>query len=467
MRKLFGTAGIRGRYLKEITPGLAYSIGLAVATYVGRGSIAVGGDGRLTTPVLKLAAAVGLMAAGADVADVGLIPLPTLAWYVSRHALSAGIYITASHNPPTDNGIKVFKSDGMEFLISDEEKIEEILAEENWRLADWSSVGTYDVISGAVSKYLEELSSKLAPVKKKKIPKVLIDSANGAASLTTPKLLKNLGAEVVSINSNIDGRFPGRYPEPRPDVLEPFIPVARDLGADVYLAHDGDGDRLAVVDPKTGFIKQDRIIALAAKYKLSLGKGKVVVSIDCGNAVREVVESLGGELIIVRLGKVHEGLARYSDAVIAAEPWKLIDPSWGPWIDGIYQAGLIIKLMMEEGKDISSLMSDIPNYPQARYSIRVPKEYKGSLYEALKEYLLSKAPESAEVLTIDGVRINYEDKSWVLVRMSGTEPKVRIYGEAQTVKQLEDIIGDLLRKAREYLKSKGIGELEFEGKLIP
>ena len=154
-----------------------------------------------------------------------------------------------------------------------------------------------------------------APVKKKKIPKVLIDSANGAASLTTPKLLKNLGAEVVSINSNIDGRFPGRYPEPRPDVLEPFIPVARDLGADVYLAHDGDGDRLAVVDPKTGFIKQDRIIALAAKYKLSLGKGKVVVSIDCGNALKDIVYELGGKLFLTKLGKTHEGLLKYGDVL--------------------------------------------------------------------------------------------------------------------------------------------------------
>ena len=355
----------------------------------------------------------------------------------------------------------------MEFLVSDEEKVEEILRKRSWELADWDSVGTYDVVGGAVSKYLEELSDKLSPVKKKRTAKVIIDSANGATSLATPKLLKNLGAEVISINSNIDGGFPGRQPEPRPDVLEPFIPVARDLGADVYLAHDGDGDRLAVVDPRTGFIKQDKVIALAAKYRLSLGGGKVVVSIDCGNAVREVVESLGGELVIVRLGKVHEGLTHYSDAVIAAEPWKLIDPSWGPWVDGIYQAGLIVKLMMEEGKDINSLMSDIPDYPQARYSIRVPEEHKEGLYEALKEFLLSKAPESAEVLTIDGVRVNYEDKSWVLVRMSGTEPKVRIYGEALTVKQLEEIISGLIHKAREYFKLRGIGELEFEGRLIP
>ena len=467
MRKLFGTAGIRGRYLKEITPELAYSIGLAVTAYAGRGTVAVSGDGRLTTPVLKLAASVGLMAAGANVTDIGLAPLPTLAWYVSRHAVSAGIYITASHNPPTDNGIKLFRGDGMEFLVSDEEKVEEILRKRSWELADWDSVGTYDVVGGAVIKYLEELSSKLSPVRKRKTAKVIIDSANGATSLATPKLLKNLGAEVISINSNIDGRFPGRHPEPRPDVLEPFIPVARDLGADVYLAHDGDGDRLAVVDPRTGFIKQDRVIALAAKYRLSLGRGRVVVSIDCGNAVREVVESLGGELVIVRLGKVHEGLTHYSDAVIAAEPWKLIDPSWGPWVDGIYQAGLIVKLMMEEGKNINSLMSDIPDYPQARYSIRVPEEHKEGLYEALKEFLLSKAPESAEVLTIDGVRVNYEDKSWVLVRMSGTEPKVRIYGEALTVKQLEEIISGLIHKAREYFKLRGIGELEFEGRLIP
>ncbi|MCD6428682.1 MAG: phosphoglucomutase [Desulfurococcales archaeon] len=438
-----------------------------MATYVSGGSIAVGGDGRLTTPLLKLAVSVGLMAAGADVVDAGLVPLPALAWYVSRHRCSAGVYVTASHNPPTDNGIKVFKSNGMEFLISDEEKVEEIVAGRSWRFADWDSVGTYEVAGEVISEYLEELGSALAPEEVRRIPKVLVDTANGAASLTTPKLLKDLGADVVSINSNIDGRFPGRCPEPRPDVLEPFTPVAKGLGADVYLAHDGDGDRLAVVDPKAGFIKQDRLIALIAKYKLSSARGKVVVSVDCGNAVKDVVESMGGELVVVKLGKVHEGLAKHGSAVIAAEPWKLIDPSWGPWIDGVYQAGLLVKLMIEEGKDIHALMSEIPNYPQARYSIRVPKEQKEGLYEALREYLLSQAPESAEVLTIDGVRINYEDKSWVLVRVSGTEPKVRIYGEALTVKKLEHMVNELLSKAREYLRSKGIEEPEIEGKIIP
>ncbi len=467
MRRLFGTAGIRGRYLEEVTPELAYNIGLAVATYVNGDSIAVGGDGRLTTPLLKLATSVGLMAAGADVVDVGLVPLPTLAWYVNRHRCSAGVYVTASHNPPTDNGIKVFRSDGMEFLISDEERIEEIIARKSWRLADWDSVGTYEVAGEVISKYLEELSSALEPKEVRKVPKVLVDTANGAASLTTPKLLKNLGADVVSINSNIDGRFPGRCPEPRPDVLEPFIPVAKELSADIYLAHDGDGDRLAVVDPRAGFIKQDRLIALIAKYKLSSARGKVVVSIDCGNAVKDVVESMGGELVIVRLGKVHEGLAKHGNAVIAAEPWKLIDPLWGPWIDGVYQAGLLVKLMIEEGKDIHALMSEVPDYPQARYSIRVPKEHKEGLYNVLKEYLLSQVPESAEVLTIDGVRINYEDKSWILVRMSGTEPKVRIYGEAPTAKKLEFMVNELLSKAREYLRSRGIREHEVEGKIIP
>ena len=123
--------------------------------------------------------------------------------------------------------------------------------------------------------------------------------------------------------------------------------------------------------------------------------------------------------------------------------------------------------MMEEGKDIHALMSEVPNYPQARYSIRVPKEHREGLYSALRDYLLSQAPESAEVLTIDGVRINYEDKSWILVRMSGTEPKVRIYGEALAVKKLERMVNELLSRAIEYLRSKGVREPEIEGKIIP
>ncbi len=466
--RLFGTAGIRGRYLSKITPELAFQVGAAVATYLNASKIVVGGDGRLTTPLLKLAASAGLMSAGSDVIDVGLVPLPVLAWSVRRYDCDGGIYVTASHNPPTDNGLKVFDRKGMEFTQSMERELEHIIAESTWKRADWDSVGTHLNQASPLPDYINELIEFLKPVKVSLTPKVLIDTANGAPSLATPQVLKSLGSKVVTLNANIDGRFPGRAPEPRPDVLEPYLPIARDLGAHVFFAHDGDGDRLAVLDPVKGFIKQDRVIALIAKYRLSIKKGTVVVSIDVGNTVRDVVNEAGGNLAVVRLGKIHEGLLQHSDALIAAEPWKLIDPSWGVWIDGIYQAALITKLMMEEGKSIGELMRQIPDYPQARYSLKMDERFRDEVYEHLVGKLHDLMRPGAKVTELDGVRIDFPDKSWILIRKSGTEArKIRIYSESADVGRLKELVEELIKHARDYLLLKGSSDIEVEGKIIP
>jgi len=282
-------------------------------------------------------------------------------------------------------------------------------------------------------------------------------------------VLKDIGAGVFTFNANVDGRFPGRYPEPRADVLEPLLPAARALGADVFLAHDGDGDRLAVLDPVKGFVKQDRVIALLAKWKLSESRGTVIVSIDVGRAVRDVVESMGGRLKVVRLGKLHEGLLETPDAVMAAEPWKFIDPSWGKWIDGVYQAATIVRMMAEEGRTIGELLEDIPDYPQARVSIRMPKEVRDRVYEVIAEELAATAPEGSEVTTIDGVRVDYPDGSWILLRKSGTEPKIRIYGEAPTMEELRRAVEGLETAVVRLAKQFGVGEsaIEVTGSVKP
>ncbi|MEM1680809.1 MAG: hypothetical protein QXT01_01040 [Sulfolobales archaeon] len=463
---LFGTSGIRGIYGSEITPELMLKLGLSIASYLkSRGKVLVGGDCRLTTQVLKTSLISGLMAGGLDVVDSGMLPLPVLNYGIVRHSFSGGAYITASHNPPEYNGVKIFDRYGVELRSEDEALIEDIIRSNAYTYSEWCSVGQYSTLDYLIDEYVEELSSRLMPRRNMRKVKVVVDTANCTTSLVSPKILVNLGAEVLTLNSYTDGRFPGREAEPRPDVLAPYLNAVKDLNVDVFLAHDGDGDRLAVVDPLEGFIKQDRLIALLFKYKLLEGGGKVVASIDCGNSVREVVERYGGELIISKLGKIHEALLSHK-AVIAAEPWKLIDPSWGYWIDSIYQAGLIVKMMIEEGKTLRQLMEDIPNYPQARYSIKVPTTLKLDLYRCLREYLEREAVGKATTTDIDGFRVDYYDGSWILVRPSGTEPKVRIYGEAKRAGKLKELLDNLLSVCSEFLHSKGV-RLEVDGSFIP
>lgn len=466
-RRIFGTAGVRGRYLSEVSPEMFSSLGASLATYLKARKSVIGGDGRLTTSVLKSSLTVGLLAAGCDVIDVGLVPLPVLAWSTRHLSGDLGAYVTASHNPPHDNGLKVFYGSGMELLEGDELGVEDVFLSKGWRLVDWNEVGVLTTASHVVNDYMHELLSRLGEVRGAFKPKVLIDTANGAASIVTPKVLVSVGAQVITLNSDIDGRFPGRYPEPRPDVLEPFMSVAKSLNVDVFLAHDGDGDRLAVLSPTSGFAKQDRIIALLAKHVLSERRGTVVVSVDVGNSVKDVVESVGGRLVITKLGATHTGILNYPDVVMTAEPWKFIDPRWGPWVDGIYQATTLVRIMIDEGKNIDELLSDIPNYPQARVSVEVPKDLRDEVYDAVCAKLLEWRTPKSEVLTLDGLRIDYEDRSWILVRKSGTEPKIRIYGESIRYEDLKSRVDMLLKEIHKALEKRGVHELRVDGKIIP
>lgn len=466
-KRLFGTAGVRGRYLVEVSPEAFLHLGAAVATYFRARKSVVGGDGRLTTPVLKSSLVTGLLASGSDVIDVGLVPLPILAWGTRFLRGDLGIYVTASHNPPQDNGLKAFYGTGMEILEKDEFGIEELYLSKEWVFVDWDAAGAYASATHIAREYMAELLSRLCVEGKRNRIRVLIDTANGAASLATPKILTELGAHVFTLNSNVDGRFPGRHPEPRPDILEPLLPIARELGVDVFLAHDGDGDRLAVLSPVKGFIKQDRVIALLAKEILSVKRGTVVVSIDVGNAVKEVVEAAGGKLAMTKLGATHTGILEHPDVVMTAEPWKFIDPGWGPWVDGVYQAAFLVKLMIERGSNIDALLRDIPDYPQARISIEVPKELKEEVYDNIKTKLLEWRTPDSEILTVDGLRVNYVDRSWLLVRKSGTEPKIRIYGESTTYEDLKKRVDTLVIEANRTLKKHGLREVRVDGKIIP
>jgi phosphoglucosamine mutase len=458
-RKLFGTAGIRGRYLEKIRPGLAYDVGLAVAAHVGgRGTVTIAHDIRTTGPLLALSAGSGIMSGGVDAVFLGMVPTPVLAFSVPHTNSRAGIMITASHNPPPDNGIKVFQYNGMEYTEKMEEELERIMEIKSRFHASWDQVGRLIDAREVGEDYVERVLGMMKPKTVKYTPRILIDCSNGAASNFTPRILRMMGAKVFSTNCHPDGYFPGHEPEPRQDVLQPLLQLASPLNADVVLAHDGDADRLSALTLSRGFIKQDLLIALYAMVKLREGKGSIIVSVDVGNSVTDVVEKYGGRIVRSKLGKIHEKLLEHPGALLAAEPWKLIDPSWGLWVDGIYQAALITKLMMEEGVSLDKLLESIPSYPWARISIPLieDSEKKYEYYDALREELLSRMSTYTRIDEIDGVRLEFDDGSWVLLRVSGTEPKIRFYGEAKERSRMKELLDEIIRMAKEVSERTGV-----------
>lgn len=458
MPRLFGTAGIRKVYPSEVNGVLAYKLGLAVAEVVGGSGVGfVVHDTRVTSPALSLAFMSGLMAGGVSAGYIGVAPTPVAAYASMWHGV-VGASITASHNPPEYNGFKFYDKDGYEFTRLLEEKIEGML--DSIVEKPWNQAKDFFYAKEIVDEYVDDITSRLEPEEKKWSPRIVVDLANGAAYRVTPSIVRALGGRVITVNANPDGYFPGRSPEPRKDVLEKMLPLYSSVEPAVILAHDGDADRLAVLSPRKGFIRQDRVLAFYAALRLRERKGLIVVSIDTGRVVDYVAEKYGGHVERYVLGKTHERVRELGaeNIVIAGEPWKLIDPAWGPWVDGVWQVGLITKTIIEEGKTFDEILDemDIPDYPWDRRSYYIePVNLRDRVYEVIVEELKSILGEPEKIITIDGYRFEYNDGSWVLVRKSGTEPKIRLYAEAQDRSRLKEIIEVFEKKLVEVTKKTG------------
>ncbi|WP_456326261.1 phosphoglucosamine mutase [Palaeococcus sp. (in: euryarchaeotes)] len=433
--RLFGTAGIRGPIESKVTPELALNVGKAVGTYVKSGVVVIGRDARTSSIMLENAIVSGLLSTGVDVIRLGLIPTPMLAWATNKLG-NAGIMITASHNPPSDNGIKVFNEKGIEFFLEQEKELEEIIFSRSYKKAKWDEIG-YVVDRELKNDYINAL---LDYVDHETKLKVLLDMGNGAGSVITPYLLRKMGAKVVTLNAQTDGHFPGRKSEPRYENIAYLSNLVRDLGMDLAIAQDGDADRIAVFDEKGNYIEEDTLIALFAKLYAEENKGgNIVVSINTSFRIDRVVEEAGGKVYRVPLGQLHDGIKRYG-AIFASEPWKFIHPRFGLWIDSFVTIGLLLKIIDKEGKPLSEIVADIPRYYLVKKNVKCPDELKPKVMETVKERLQEALKnEVEEVLTISGIRLNLEDGSWVLVRPSGTEPKIRVVVEGISEKRKEEL----------------------------
>jgi len=415
--QLFGTSGIR-RLADEELIQLALKVGLVVGEACP--SVAVGCDTRTSSQAMKHALLSGLLSAGSRCCDVGVVPLPTLA-YAARE-FGAGAMITASHNPPEYNGIKLVNPDGSAFDSQQRKQIEEAVLAESFTAASWEKIES----GGALSKAIEEhiagiLHNFPTPLKLK----VVVDSGCGAASLVTPELLRKLGCEVVAMNCYPSGFFP-RHVEPTEANLGDLMQATREFGADLGIAHDGDADRMMAVDDKGRFVAGDRLLVLFAR---EVGAKDVVTTVDASMSIDEA----GFKVARTRVGDtyVSEELRKGGD--FGGEPsgsWIFPDISLCP--DGIYAAAQIAAIASQQ--KLSQLIDNIPHYPLLRGSI----DSQGVVMSELEKRLLAMKPLS--VSDIDGTRLDFED-GWLLIRASGTEPKIRVTAEAKSearVRQLYD-----------------------------
>ena len=426
--RLFGTNGVRGVVNKDMNVRLAMDLGKAIGTFMG-GRVAIGNDPRTSADMIKSAVSSGLMSAGAEVIDIGMVPTPVVQFYVKENALAGGVMITASHNPPEFNGIKCVDSDGTEMPRHKEEEIERIYFSKSFSSQDWMNVGTLHRATGAAAPYLRSVMSlvDVEAIRSAGLSAVL-DCANGAGSITTPRLLDDLNVRAITLNSNPQGTFPGHPSEPVEAHLQDLISLVKASGADLGIAHDGDADRTIFIDDKGRYLYGDKTLAIVAEHMVrENGGGIVVTPVSSSMAVEDVVRRAGGEVLYTRVGApiVARKMIEVGAVFGGEENGGLIFPLHQYCRDGAMTVAKLLEIIAAEGP-LSDLADGIPQYCQDKRKIACPNEKKESILDALVEHYRGE-----RVDTTDGVKIWFEG-GWTLVRPSGTEPLFRIYTEAKS-----------------------------------
>lgn len=426
--KFFGSSGIRGIVNSKITPDLALKVGKALGMQYSK--VIIGRDPRPSGQMVVSGLNAGLTASGADVYDAGMLSTPSLAYAAREY--DCGIMVTASHNPAPYNGIKLWNPDGSAFDTG-QMKVTEEGIESDIQLPGWDCVGSIYEHRGAVKSHIEHILKKVG---RKHHSKVVIDCANGAACNTTPYLLKEMGCQVITLNSNPDGSFPAHDPEPTEENFANLGELVRKTGADMGIAHDGDGDRMVAFDSEGCYLSGDMLLSIfASRYSDS-----VVVPVNASM----VLDELTKKVVRTKVGDVYvaEELKRQG-AQFGGEPsgtWIFPEMSFAP--DAIYAAALLV--CMNEERDLSEARKTMPTYPGRRRAITV--EDNASVMNCLLE-LYRNTYDIDSLNTVDGIRVQHND-GWALTRASGTEPKIRITAEAKD----ESVLDRIFNEANELLK---------------
>ena len=426
---MFGTSGIRGPIGETVTAALALSVGRAVgSTDIDRAVI--GRDPRHSGEILSDAVSAGLRECGVDVIDIGLAATPTIARSVAWRGADTGISVTASHNPPADNGLKLWQPTGQAFDESRRAEITGRVEAENYDLATWDGIGNERSWDGATERHAEALVDASTEVSD---CSVVVDIGTGAGGVTATALHR-LGCAVETINAQPDGSFPARPSEPTEETLTSLRAQVATTDADLGVAHDGDADRLVAVDETGRFVSGDRLLALFAREAVSRGD-EVAAPVNTSLAVDDTLEPLGASVTRTRVGDVHVAERATSETVVfGGEPsgaWIWPDETLCP--DGPLAACKLAELVDEAGP-LSSLLEAVERYPIRRESIET--DAKGTRMSQVRDHVVAAYD---DITTIDGVRIGFDD-GWVLIRASGTQPLIRLTAEARDPDRADDLL---------------------------
>lgn len=438
LSKLFGSSGVRGLVNVDLTPVLAAQIGMAVSAFSKANKVLVARDTRSSGAMLANALVSGLLSGGANVKDMGILPTPVLAFLTRRLDAGVGVMVTASHNPPQYNGIKIFHSDSMAYGEQSQNAIEKIIQDKRFNLTDWRNIG--ETQSSDESRLYVEMTQDAVKLGKKR--HLIVDSGCGATFSLAPRVLASLGCKVTALNSQPDGFFPARSPEPNEESLTPFARTVVQLGADLGVAYDGDGDRAAFIDEEGNMADFDRALAAYAAHVTKQKNGGIIVTnVEASMCVEKMVEPYGGKVLRTRVGDIYisEAIKKYN-AIFGGEPcgaW--IHPQFHYCPDGILSSALLLKALDEEEKKLTELISETPRYETLRKNMPCNDETKYRVVKKISEDFGQVFPRNTELSKVDGVRLSLAD-GWILIRASGTEPVIRLTVEGESLRTAKEIM---------------------------
>jgi phosphoglucosamine mutase len=438
LSKLFGSSGVRGLVNIDLTPVLAAQIGMAVEAFSKAKKVLVARDTRSSGAMLANALVSGLLSGGANVKDMGILPTPVLAFLTHRLNADVGVMVTASHNPPQYNGIKIFHSDSMAYGEQSQNAIEKTIQDKRFNLTDWRNIG--ETQSADESRLYVEMIQDAVKLGKKR--HLIVDSGCGATFSLAPTVLASLGCKVTALNSQPDGFFPARSPEPNEESLTPFARTVVQLGADLGVAYDGDGDRVAFIDEEGNMADFDRAMAAYAAHVTKQKNGGIIVTnVEASMCVEKMVEPYGGKVLRTRVGDIYisEAIKKHN-AIFGGEPcgaW--IHPQFHYCPDGILSSALLLKALDEEEKKLTELISETPRYETLRKNMPCNDEAKYRVVKKISEDFGQVFPRNTELSKVDGVRLSLAD-GWILIRASGTEPVIRLTVEGESLKTAKKIM---------------------------
>jgi phosphomannomutase/phosphoglucomutase len=452
-RKLFGTNGIRGLVNVELTPEMAIKVGSCIGTFFGKGkNLLLGFDARTSGPMFAKAVTSGLTATGCNVHFAGMASTPAIQFAVKNHKMDGGVIISASHNPPQYNGIKVIWRDGIETSHEQEVEVENIYFDNKIVFAPWDKLGEKRELPAINEEYAEAIKKHvdIAKIVSKHFH-IVIDAANSVGGIAAPILFRDLGCKVTTINANIDGTFPGRLPEPRPENLGDLAAIVKAVGADMGVAFDGDADRSIFTDSKGTIYWGDKTFAIVIKQYLIKNPGaKIVTPVSSSTLIKDIVEAYKGKLIWTKVGSVtvsqtmkaeNANLGGEENGGIFYRPHQAVR-------DGAMTTALLLNIMADTGKSLAELVAEQPQYFIEKGKVECSDEKKAAVQKAIFEQV-----KNENVSTIDGVKIWFNDASAILIRPSGTEPVFRLYAEAKDHQKALELVKDYTDKLKKILQT--------------